>query len=519
MTAYQIYIQPEPSSSDVTGTNMWLASKRPIYFKVLANIVVTADYPMYCDIYLGAVGSIPYYKTISSYSIKNVGGTNSVFEFDIQDAVQEVIKTKLPDSLFSAVDIPAPYQDLSVFVKFRGSSISADGILTPEAIVPIQATATTPAIPGTGLTSNTFVVLNATLIPNGQIDSSIGLNQLERVLYNNQIQGTGTWYLLNTRLYSLSNLPPNQFCIPGTSTFINKDLNICPEMFPGQPGLFPIVLIRHGIHGTSTRIFSRNYDVLLYLFNGNSSSAFAVYTLYTTAYFTGTWYLPIGLRDLSFWVGVGVIDNMVNPANNCYYNIQMNDSLTGSFAFSTPLFRARSSQFANNIFINNKQSELTTIWFQNYYGHFEQLTFTRLKEKNIVSSGKQFTSYAINDNSYPYTPPIISGTDVNVISYTGRKRNNVVMYDEMELIGLFPEQLMNWVKELLSSPFCLISKNAEDMISSNPEVPGLAYSTYNFLPFEIIDSDFETKRTMSDGRYYYKISLKIRNSIETKQLR
>src|SRR4051794_28954015 len=150
--AIQITAQP--------AANSLKAAYRPI---VISVAIVPAGPVMYVDIYFAGV----FYKTIS----KTQG-----FDFDIQDAAQEYLKKYLPPNGSDAIFNAAPVIT-DCYVKVRSSIVDpVTGFTTPDAPIPVQATATTGATPGGGVQSNSFYIVNAALQQEDNQDLPAHLN-------------------------------------------------------------------------------------------------------------------------------------------------------------------------------------------------------------------------------------------------------------------------------------------------------------------------------------------------------
>lgn len=147
-------ILTQPASGSIN------AAYRPIVFLVRATNTDGSNIPpvVYCDIYFNAV----FYKTIAKTHFKVLNSGNSDWQFDIQDACQEVIAKRIGvnggSELIKADDL---YK--SVYCKFRSSGYNGNGFITPEGATPIQGTGLTAPTAGTGTQSNSFFILNATL--------------------------------------------------------------------------------------------------------------------------------------------------------------------------------------------------------------------------------------------------------------------------------------------------------------------------------------------------------------------
>lgn len=139
------------------ATNGLYAAYRPI------PIIITTPWPIpsvvYCDIYVNGV----YFRTEEKTQSKSIVSTvSSTFEFDIQDASQEVLKKVLGacggDDYIDANNLIA-----SVYVKVRLGLPDGDGFVTSDALEPIQGTGTTTPVAGGGTQSNTFIIVNCVL--------------------------------------------------------------------------------------------------------------------------------------------------------------------------------------------------------------------------------------------------------------------------------------------------------------------------------------------------------------------
>jgi hypothetical protein len=154
MAITSILIQPDASSIN--------SAYRPIILRVLAssnNIGVPNPPVVYCDIYINGT----FYKTITRTQYAQLSLTDSQWEFDIQDAVQEQLSYYLApnggNTIINAIPVAVTIQCM-----FRCSGIDSDGFIYYDVPAPVQATGNTAAIAGsTANPSNIFTVVNATL--------------------------------------------------------------------------------------------------------------------------------------------------------------------------------------------------------------------------------------------------------------------------------------------------------------------------------------------------------------------
>lgn len=151
---------PVGSIINQPAANSINAAYRPIVLRITATKTNGDAIPpvVYCDVYIN--GS--FYKThsLTQYTKKNL--SNTEWEFDIQDSLQEYLGKKLgvngADQIIEAAPVISTVQ-----CKFRSSGIDSEGFLQTEGTAPIQGTVGVDPIAGTGTASNTFFALNATL--------------------------------------------------------------------------------------------------------------------------------------------------------------------------------------------------------------------------------------------------------------------------------------------------------------------------------------------------------------------
>lgn len=157
-----VSISQQPTSNSLT------AAYRPVILKCTAQhtlpVSPTTFIPpvVYCDIYFNNV----FYKTLTKTQTVNkpdfVAGINPLFEFDIQDAAQEYLRTELAsnggDQLYETTT-----EMVSVYCRFRSSGYNTNGFIVAEGTAPIQGTGSKLPVAGTGTQSNNFYVLNMSL--------------------------------------------------------------------------------------------------------------------------------------------------------------------------------------------------------------------------------------------------------------------------------------------------------------------------------------------------------------------
>lgn len=131
------------------ATNSINAAYRPLIIEAALNAVMPVAF---CDVYINDV----YYKTLS------ISKPGAIVQFDLQDAAHEYLKKFLAPNGGSGIQTALPVF-ATMYAKLRGSIIDADGFISIDAPIPIQATGRNPAVAGGGVQSNTFYMLNSTL--------------------------------------------------------------------------------------------------------------------------------------------------------------------------------------------------------------------------------------------------------------------------------------------------------------------------------------------------------------------
>lgn len=139
------------------------AAYRPIVFRCKAQVpnATSTNYVppvVYCDIYVGGT----YYKTISRSQWITDQNLTPEYEFDIQDAIQELMGYNLPEMNGSVIE-EFTQTIKTVFVKFRNAVIDGNGFTKSEQTAPIQGTSNSNPVAGDGEISNEIYVLNSTI--------------------------------------------------------------------------------------------------------------------------------------------------------------------------------------------------------------------------------------------------------------------------------------------------------------------------------------------------------------------
>ncbi len=464
-----------------------VSSYRPIYFAIRASVFVPSDQPMFADLYFFDAGSSSYiyYKTFASTTIKINGIGQSIFEFDLQDGFQEYLQTVTPNPPTTTISILYQYFFGNKFscvqakVLFRGSTISS-GLLVPNPTIPIQATSTTPAVNGTGdITSNTFYCINSTNPPNYYLDS-LSLNNPEAILKANLVPNPSL--LSDQRVYPLTNLKIQPYL--GLAPI---NYNYAIETYLSDHGSLPVLMLLFGTFGGLSRT-QRNVSLWIDYWSPNSVSVITANVIPSTLCYVGNYNIPVGLQELSLLVP-SIVNALINPNNNYYYRFHLIDDSAGRIMFHTPIYKPLNKGIGN-----------MRLFFQNYWGYFEQLSFARSSKKTTITSSTFFKPYLSN----------IALFNTDNIQLSGKQRYNSRVSDELTLEGLFPEELMEWINELLTSGMVFLD---------SPQLSATPTRAIQLPGFRIKDDTFTIKEVPTKAGTKYRITVKIPNNIELVTIR
>lgn len=170
------------------------AAYRPVIFRCKTKIpdATVSNYAppvVFCDVYLNGV----YYKTLSKTAFIANDGVAPEYEFDVQDAIQEVMSYNLPPLNGSTI-LDLTNSVKKVFVKFRNTYLDTNGFIVSEQMAPVQGTTLQVPVSGLGTKSNEIYVYNATLQHEDNQDFKTFLEGWK----------TGNW---NTESYPLTKRP------------------------------------------------------------------------------------------------------------------------------------------------------------------------------------------------------------------------------------------------------------------------------------------------------------------------
>jgi hypothetical protein len=473
-------------STIVSGPSLSTApamTYRPVVFQVEADSVVPPNQPMYCDIfwyYHISDTSITYYRTIAAYSIALGGGGGSLFVFDIQDALQEMI----PSYMFSTWPTGAnPIKASAVengganvtniiraAVGFRGSTISG-GIITPNTPIPVAATATTPAGAiawGAYSVKQAFYAIKM---------SSWSYNYINTIAEDLLAYSNGSPLSSPPYPLSLSRLPKNP--PPYVSPWNSFNPDLAPRVYPLDSIPFPVLITGMPDSGTFQLVarFVTLSGPVTHRYNLPIQNPF-VMTLYNV------FYLPAGLGDLIPLMSEDFYNTVFDPGHDVYYYLSIQDasSLDAYYYWASPMFKVMGFGI-----------ETTHFLFQNSMGQMEGITFERTETDFTTQSETQFVPYAE------------VGSASSIVK-TGHHRLNVRAYDEFTVTSVFSEALMPWVKDFMQS--VLIQMQAYDLAGDK-----------TLLTVTISDSTIKTLKSVKDGRINYRVTLKLRPALDYIALR
>lgn len=452
-------IDKQPAAGD------FVPAYQPVQFRVIADAVVPVDQPMYCDIYFqtAAIGTLQFYRTLTAYTyettqvtIVGVPTLLSIYTFDIQDALQEYLTTAaIANNITTATqvsDFLSSNNAAKVVCKFRGSTISG-GLLTPNPTIPVQGTATTNPSSGTGTASNTFIAVKASLKP---LDNRKYITHLT----NKRVIGSGGTY----PIYPLSNFTKIATSAPNLSAALTAYQNVF--------SVFPILI--SGLSG------SCKVELITYTATGVSTVAVHQDLTVDPTLADGVWYVPTGIANIL--ADQPTFEAVLYAPTAVYYRMLLN-STTHDYWVS-PLYK-----------IERTAIDAVSLFFVNFHGVYEQVTFIRNEQEHKVTSNNAFRG--IRTTAYD-----VASTN-RIDTNTGHRRLGIRSADEMSATITLAEANVPWFKELLSSPQAFMQVvDPESALQATAGGVGM-------LPVEILDSSYTTKRSLED-RYDYIFTVKFR---------
>ena len=195
------------------------AAYRPVIIRASATRTDADPRPpvVYCDIYFNEV----FYKTLSKSKNIQLNVSDSEWQFDIQDAAQEYLGKFIGENGETTVVEATPIIT-KTFCKLRSSGYDSDGFIVQEGTAPVQGTVDDPPVSGTGTSSNTFYIVNATLQHEDNQDLADHLDSFKN----------GTW---SSNTWPLSHRPNHYRICP-------QDSDVFPIINGDEVGIASLVL-------------------------------------------------------------------------------------------------------------------------------------------------------------------------------------------------------------------------------------------------------------------------------------
>lgn len=133
---------------------------------------------VYCDIYVNTI----YYKTLAKTQFIANDGVAPEYEFDIQDALQELMVYEIPKA--DGHKVETFYGGVkNVFIRIRNAIVDSNNFTVSAQTSPVMATSSSPAQSGAGTQSASIVVVNTLIQHEEEMNMGSLLNSYK----------TGTW--------------------------------------------------------------------------------------------------------------------------------------------------------------------------------------------------------------------------------------------------------------------------------------------------------------------------------------
>ena len=454
---------------------------RPIFIIGIDDGTSGACPVMYCDIYFAG----QYYKTITSYSPYSVGAFGvTTHRFDIQSVAQEFIQTLIYDitstSPIAVFDVIGGNHYGAELCRcyLRGSTIDAYGVISPEGPVPVQGTADTAPVAGGGQYAGEVQIINASL---QATDMQLWISHIG----------------LFQRGYEMVNNGASDIVVHGGYAIYPMSYADKLQLYIRDSAHFPFyVYLLNGASGRAAKwtvvmVGANNRQV----FRGSNG-------VIRTYIQRGIYTVPIGFDNILNTVP-GITDAMINDTE--YYFVFLDFQEGGIFnhqGFISPRIYLQHNDAVSPAYASypaNQVSQVvpghTSLWFQNYQGQLDVLNFTERTETVKVTST-------------PTERPLVEGGALNVQSdiYTSMGRNNVRSNHVSVVTGLFQEDDMMMVKQLIASSRVFVAFNALNAAGFGTTPP------VKMMPVVVVDDSIDT--LVFDGRYEYRVTLKYINSNE-----
>jgi hypothetical protein len=443
------------------NSNSLVAAYRPVRFVAIANQAPTSSSPssacpvIMADVYFND----KYYASISVTDYTTIAAWIFVFhlyEFDIQDKLQEYINSKIARLSIMSGDMENMLNEIfsvKVRVDFRESYVDTNGFTDFYGTPPIQGTKNTIPVSGTGtISSNTFYAINGTLTHEDNQDLGAHLG----------------YYKLSTQVpYALSHRPnyitAEAKKIGGGKYFVSQFDNDFMFVFSNT--------ITAG--GSWFASLSLKYK------DGTTGSS-AIVALPATSTTAATY------KVYCFNAGVVNLKKIFGTAINWDNVVEYTVTIGAPFA----TYMQQKYYLDQGLYW---QTERKRIFFLNNLGTYDAINFEHATEVNKTESGSWQSSLPASLDSKIY-----SGSNRSQV-----KQNDLIIAQ----CNKYSEEDMPWIKELLGSPRAYLQWDGTQGQGERDIL----------IPIVIEDSEIQTLQYTD--RFEYMIIIKYRMSNERINLR
>lgn len=234
MPITEITYQPIENSLNAAFASIAYRCKAKIPNASFANYICPV---VFCDIYVEGI----YYKTLSRSQYISNDGVAPEYEFDIQDAIQELMDYNLPKMEGTTIE---QFNNTikKVFVKFRNAFLDSNGFSISEQFAPVQGTSSTSPIAGGGILSKNIFVLNSVIQHEENQEFEKLLDSYKTGIWNNAFPLTKRpeeFKICKTdssHFPIVSDLRPKQICIKAKMKS-GEIIDLCNELLESCPKL------------------------------------------------------------------------------------------------------------------------------------------------------------------------------------------------------------------------------------------------------------------------------------------
>lgn len=469
------------------------AAYRPIILRVEVDSA-TQDEPLFCDVaFFNTNGSaFQLFRTVQAYlqPLPLTGSPVYEYVFDLQDVMQEFLRKPNVNYPLTNLELISEgtaldylYGNYMVECRcyLRTSSIDSNGAIQPQTPISIEPTASNP--PTTyrvGTPTNPFFVFNASLRPK---DRSTLVDHLSYRTCTTDLPFSGA----GVSIYSMSNRPKqltaSDFEYAFFFPFIGVDTQNVVQAYLGD--------FASESFYTARSMPSQQFRIGVWLFNREGYFNRVIYrstSTRVTMVAAGVYNLPTGLGDLVDIIP-GLLSTITSLPDDChYYRVVMGMTFGGGdmTVFASQMYEINLSDNVNHVHLR----------FLNALGVYESMTFQRTGEEHKSTSDEIYTNVSNANNT-------LTGLE------GGRKRFNIRGQDGFTVSANVPEKLMEWMKDLINSPYILMQEKDPERAYTLNEV--------SFTPVVIEDTQITTR--MVDHRFNYIVTLKLRRHVDYRSVR